>query len=220
MIRVWGRQVSPNVQRAMFCIGELGLEFERIDVGGPFGGLASAEFLKMNPNGRIPTIQDGNTVVWESDAIIRYLAARYGAGTLWPVDPGERAAGDQWMEWARSYCDDGNKVFFQLYRVEAEKRDLKLMKECTESVTKAYIVLDRHLADKNFVAGEKLSIGDIAIGPHIHRYMIMDVQRPELPHLRAWYQRLLERPAYQAHIGFPLEEQKRLLVLGPDSVKK
>src|SRR5262249_14445383 len=102
MLKIWGRTTSSNVQKVMWAVGELGLEHERIDAGGKYGGLETAAYGQLNPNRRIPTVEDGDAVVWESNVIVRYLAAKFGAGELWPSDPGARASADQWMDWQQT----------------------------------------------------------------------------------------------------------------------
>src|ERR1700752_176248 len=100
MVTVWGRRSSFNLQKVMWLLGELQLEHRHIELGGQFGGLDTPEFLDMNPHGRIPVIDDQGTVVWESHAILRYLAARFGGTALWPDDPAERSLADRWMDWS------------------------------------------------------------------------------------------------------------------------
>ncbi len=205
MLKIWGRTTSSNVQKVMWAVAELGLAHERIDVGGPFGRLDTPEYLAMNPNRLIPVVDDGGTIVWESNAILRYLAARYGAGGLWPEDPGARSGADRWMDWQLTTVQPGiQPVFWGLIRTAPEKRDMAAIKAGAERLAQAMTILDRHLADRAFVAGEALTMGDIPVGVACWRYQMLDIVRPSLPHLDAWYGRLQAREAYRTHVMLPL----------------
>ncbi|MEZ5669606.1 MAG: glutathione S-transferase [Alphaproteobacteria bacterium] len=206
-IVLWGRASSCNVQKAIWALEELGLCYRRIDAGGDFGGLDDPAYLAMNPHGRIPTLRDGATVVWESEAIVRYLAARYGAGTLWPQDPAARAAADQWMAWtaARLY-PDWIALFWRLVRTPPAKRDNALIERLRAATAERMEMLDRHLAHRPFVAGDALTVGDIPAGMTLYRWFAMAIDRPPMPHLEAWYRRLCDRPAYRARICIPFDE--------------
>lgn len=206
MLTVWGRTNSINVQKAMWTVGELGLPHRRIDAGGAFGGLDTPAYKALNPNARIPTIDDGGTVVWESNAIVRYLAARYGAGGLWPVEAAARAEADRWMDWQMSTLTaDMVTVFWGLVRTPAEKRDLAAIAAAAERMGKAWGVLEAHLAaGRPFVGGAALTMGDIPVGCFYWRYTKLDIARPSLPALDAWHARLLARPAFAEHVALPL----------------
>ena len=108
MIEIWGRRNSSNVIPVMWAVAETGLAYRRHDVGGSFGGLDSPDYRAMNPNGLVPTLTDDGFVVWESIAIIRYIAAKYSAGNLWHADPARRSLADRWMEWAKSIMSSEN----------------------------------------------------------------------------------------------------------------
>src|SRR5882672_5214484 len=123
MLNVWGRRSAFNVQKVMWLVGELGLAHEHIEAGGSFGGLDAPAFLRMNPHGRIPVIDDGGCIVWESHAIIRYLAARHGAGALWPEAPGPRSHADRWMDWSLATLQPAfMDLFWGFYRTPVEQR--------------------------------------------------------------------------------------------------
>lgn len=205
MLRIWGRTSSSNVQKVMWAVAELGLAYERIDVGGAFGGLDTPEYLAMNPNRLIPVVNDGGTVIWESNAILRYLAASYGSGGLWPEDPAVRSATDRWMDWQLTTVQPGlQPVFWGLIRTAPDKRDMAAIRAGAERLVQAMTILDRHLADRTFIAGDVLTMGDIPVGVAAWRFFSLDIVRPELPHLAAWYRRLQEREAYRAHVMLPL----------------
>ena len=204
MIEIWGRRNSSNVMTAMWCIGELGLEYKRHNVGGSFGGLDTAEYQAMNPNGVVPTINDNGRIVWESNVIARYLAATYGVGSLWPDDPYQRALADQWMDWYKTTLYPGfMAIFFNLIRTAKEKQNKAAIEEGIKATAKVLPILDRQLERNAFVAGEQLTMGDIPLGPVIYRYMNLDIERPALPGIEAWYQQLCQRPAYQKHVMIP-----------------
>ena len=205
MLRVWGRNNSINVQKVMWAVGELGLAHERIDAGGAFGGLDTPEYGRLNPNRRVPTVEDGDVVVWESNACVRYLAARYGAGTLWPEDPGRRARADMWMDWQGStLLPDMTVVFWGLIRTPEAERDHAKIAAAVERLGTTWRILDEHLASRRFVAGEALTIGDIPVGAGCYRYYGLPIERPALPNLAAWYGRLKERAPFREHVMLPL----------------
>lgn len=205
MLRIWGRTNSINVQKVMWTVGELGLARERIDAGGAFGGLDSAEFGRLNPNRKIPTVQDGEAVVWESNACVRYLAARYGRGTLWAEDPAERSRADRWMDWmVTTLLPDLSVVFWQLIRTPAGERDTAAVQAAAERIVPTWRILDGHLAERPFVAGGHLTIGDIPVGCAFWRYRNLPVPQPELPNLQRWFEALQTRAAYREHVMLPV----------------
>ncbi len=205
MLRIWGRTNSINVQKVMWAVGELGLDFERMDVGGEFGGLDSADYGALNPNRRVPTLQDGSFSLWESNAIVRYLAAKHAAGGLWPTEPEARAVADQWMDWQQTtLVPDMRIVFWGLVRTERGKRDTPKIDAAVESLKSLWDRLDRHLGERSFVAGDAFTMGDIPVGAMCHRYHALGVERAASENVAAWYERLKRRPAYQAHVMLPL----------------
>jgi len=208
MLKIWGRKNSINVQKAMWAVGELGLAHERIDAGGPFGGLYTEEFRAMNPNARVPVIDDDGAVVWESHAIVRYLAAKYGDGTLWPSDPAARAHSDQWMDWTTADLQPAfiGGVFWNFYRTPEPQRNWQAIRQGIARSAILFRMLDRHLADRNFLAGDTLTMGDIAAGAQCYRYFELEIDRPAIPNVEAWYERLQARPAYREHVMVPFDD--------------
>jgi len=203
MIKVWGRHDGSNVIKAMWCIGELGIEYDRVEWGGKFGGNDDPAYRAMNPNGRLPTIEeeDGWTV-WESGAVIRYLSAKHDMGGLYPSDPRDRADADRWMDWSSLNLAPFNPVYLDyFFRLPASERDISKVEAAVKATTPWYDILDKHLAGRDYVCGDQLTMGDIPAGVLTHRWMTWTPgDRPSHPNVEAWYARLCERPAYQDHV--------------------
>jgi len=208
MLRIWGRRNSVNVQKVLWAVGELGLVHEQIDAGGSFGGLDTEEFGDLNPNRRVPVIDDGGTIIWESHAILRYLAAKYGAGTLAPEDPGIRAQSDMWTDWVLADLQPAfiGGVFWNFYRTPEDQRNWPLIRQGIARTTILFRLLDRHLARRDFVAGNTLTFGDIPAGAQLYRYYNLEIDRPELPYVEAWYERLQVREAFRTHVMVPFDD--------------
>ena len=205
MIKVLGRLTSINVQKVMWCIDGLGLAHERTDLGGPFGGNKEAAYLAKNPNGVVPTIEDDGFVLWESNTCVRYIAAKYGAGTLWPTDPRVRADGERWMDWQLSTLGAPmTTVFWTFVRTKPEDRDLKAAEAAAKRLNELYPMVDKALAGRRFLAGDQLTVGDIELGGFAYRWYNLPVERVRLPNFEAWYARLGERPAYKKNVMNPL----------------
>ena len=208
MLKVWGRRNSLNVQKVMWAIGELGLPHEHIDAGGPFGGLDTEEFGALNPNRRVPVIEDNGTVIWESHAIVRYLAAAYGQGTLWPTEPLARALADQWTDWTLADLQPAfiGGVFWNFYRTPEAQRNWPLIRQGIARSAILFKLLDRHLEGRAFVAGDAFTFGDIPAGAQLFRYFELEIDRPSLPNVEAWYARLRDREAYRTHVMVPFDD--------------
>jgi len=205
MLKIWGRTNSINVQKVMWAVAELGLPHERTDAGGAFGGLDTPAYKSINPNSRIPTIDDNGVIVWESNTVVRYLAARYGAGRLWPIDPAHRSEADRWMDWQQTtIAPDMFPVFWGLVRTPPEKRDTAAIKAAGERLAASWSLLEQHLGGRNFVAGAEFSMGDIPVGCAYARYTKLEIAKPTLPHCDAWHRRLQERPGFRQHVNMPL----------------
>jgi glutathione S-transferase len=201
MLTIWGRLNSHNVKKVAWLAGEIGLDHIRHDIGGQFG-FADA-YLAMNPNRLITTIEDDGFVLWESNAILRYLAARH-APALWPADATTRATGDKWMDWQFSYADAQRDAFVQLVRTAPEQRDAAAIARSAETCGRMMAILDAVLATQPWLSGERFGIGDIPMGVYAHSYFTLDIPRPVLPHVEDWYARLRTRPAYAAQVMIPL----------------
>lgn len=202
MITVWGRATSGNVQIVMWAIGELGLEHERIDVGGSFGGLDAPDFAAKNPNRLIPVIKDGDgPYLWESAAIVRYLGARYGHGSFWPSNPARRAQLDMWAEWAKTTFNPSllTGLFLPLVFTAPAKQDRAAIEAAATKIGALAAILDRRLAEGPYLGGEALCFADIVVGTLLYRYFTLDFARGDTPNLLAYYERLTQRPAYARH---------------------
>jgi glutathione S-transferase len=204
MLKIWGRVNSVNVKKALWCVGELGLPYERVDAGMQFGVNKTPQYLKMNPTGLVPTIDDDGYTLWESHTIVRYLCAKHSMGKLCPSELRARADAERWMDWAFSFQNAMRNVFWGLIRTPPEKRDAKAIEEGTKKSHELAALLDRALADRPYVAGQAFTMGDIPIGAEVQRYMRVPIERPVLPQLHAWFERLRERPAFLKHVDLPL----------------
>ena len=203
MLKIWGRVNSVNVKKALWCLEELGLKYERIDAGLQFGVVNTAEYRNMNPNGLVPTIDDDGFILWESHSIVRYLAAKHGKGVLWPLDERTRAVSNQWMDWAFTFQGGVRDAFWNLIRTPAEKRDAKAIEASRAKSGQLAAILDAALDGKLYVAGS-FSMGDIPLGAEVQRWMRLPMERPKLPHLEAWFERLCARPAFKKIVDIPL----------------
>jgi glutathione S-transferase len=205
MIKIWGRTDSSNVQKVLWCCGELEIEFERLDWGGKFGGNKDKDYLALNPNGLVPTMKDGDFVLWESNSIMRYLNAKYGNGRLLPSSPQGMANANRWMDWQLSTLNPAIvPLFWNLIRTPADKRDPKTIQNALEKTAAAWQMVENQLQQGLFVAGDQLSLGDIPVGVWAYRWFNLPIERPKLPDLENWYERLKQRKPYQAHIMIPL----------------
>jgi glutathione S-transferase len=204
-MKIWGRVNSINVMKVLWCADECGLKYDRVDVGMAFGGNDQKWYLDMNPNGVVPTIDDGGRIIYESNTIVRYLSARYAAGSLWPNDPGLRSEADRWMDWQNSTLNAPMRdVFWGLIRTPAEKRDMAAIGKAAVDLGKLWARLDQKLAGKSYVAGQHFTMGDIPIGCFVHRWFALPIERPDLKNVKAWYERLKTRPAYVKYVMPPL----------------
>lgn len=212
MLKIYGRKTSFNVQKVMWLTAELGIPHQRIDIGGRFGGLDTPAFLAMNPNGLIPVIEDDGVVVFESNAILRYLARKHGMSSWHPLDDGPTAQADQWMDWALSTLNEGFMgVFVGWYRTKEPNRNWPAIKVSLDKLTKSYQLMERMLTLHPHLSGDKLTMGDIPAAATLYRYYTMDIERPSLPHVEAWYKRMQDRPAYREHVMVAYDEMKETL---------
>ena len=202
MLKVWGRKTSSNVQKVMWAIGDLGLAHERVDIGGPFGKNKEAAYLAMNPNGLVPTLEDGDVMLWESNTIVRYLGARYGEGTLAPADLKTRALASQWMDWQISVVGPAIVgAFWGLIRTPPEKRDATAIAASQQKTTEAMKIFDANLSKRAYAAGDNFSMGDIPVGIMVYRFRQLVPDRPALLNLERWYGQIEKRPGFRDHVA-------------------
>ena len=205
MLKIWGRSNSNNVKKVLWCASEAGIAYERIDVGGAYGGLDRPEFAALNPNQQIPVIEDGSLVLWESNAIVRYIAARYAPGMLYADDPARRALADRWMDWTSlSFLPPFITIYQGLVRTPPAQRDMAAIEAAVARAARLLTIADDQLARQPYLSGEVLGMGDIPLGTLIHAWFNLQIDRPDLPNLSRWYDSLLTRPAYEKTVAQPL----------------
>ena len=198
MLKIWGRINSSNVRKVLWAAEELGLAYESINAGGAFGVVDGPEYRGKNPNGRVPMIEDGDFVLWESNAIVRYLMARYGKEDLHPADPAARADADKWMDWTTStFAGPFRGVFWGVLRTPPEQQDWAAIQAGIDEIDGLLRIPDQVLATQPYLSGHAFGMGDIPLGSFIYAWFEMPIARSPTPHLSAWYERLKVRPAYR-----------------------
>ena len=205
MLRIWGRTNSVNVQKVLWCCAELEIAYERVDAGMQFGVVTTPDYLALNPNALIPTIEEDGVVLWESNVIVRYLASRHGEGSLCPAGVRTRFAAEKWMDWqATTLWPAFRAAFMGLVRTPPEKRDHAAIATAQQETSRVLVALDQQLAKTRFVAGENLTMGDIPVGASIHRCFALGTKPEEFPGVARWYEELTERAGYRANVMLPL----------------
>lgn len=209
MLKIWGRKTSSNVQAVMWCVAELGLPYERIDAGFNFGVVNTPDYLAMNPNGTVPTLIDGdNPPLWESGAILRYIANSYAPEVFWPSDPVARAFVDQWAEWSKiSFTlSFTGPVFWKVVRTAPSRRDAKAIADALAVLDKKLDIGEAQLTKTPYLAGSDLTLADIQFGHCLYRYFTIDIVRRNRPVLSAYYDKLTNRAAYVTHVMVPYDD--------------
>ncbi len=206
-LKIWGRANSVNVQKVLWCLSELGIAYERIDAGMQFGRNTEPDYLAMNPNGRIPTLVDGDFVLWESNSIMRYLCLAYGQGSpIYPEAPRRRAGVDRWLDWTLSTVQPVDRpVFWALVRTPPEKRDMAAIQKDADAAVPVWRIADHHLANRRFIEGDDFTIADIAIGCFARRWLgVEGISKPRLPNLERWFSQFAEREGFAKFVGVPM----------------
>jgi len=209
MVTVWGRRSSSNVQAVMWCIAELGIPFKRIDAGFQYGVVDTPAYLAMNPNGTVPTLQDGDrTPIWESGAILRYLAASYADSTFWPDEPAERARVDQWAEWSKLNIAllFTSPVFWRVARTPVSRQNPEAIAQAVAEFEAKLAIADQQLQAEDFLAGRHFTLADIQFAHVLYRYYDIAIPRRRLDAVAAYYDRIRHRPAYQQHVAIAYDE--------------
>jgi glutathione S-transferase len=206
-LTIWGRANSVNVQKVLWCLAELDLAYERIDAGMAFGKNDQPEYLAMNPNGRVPTLVDGDYVLWESNSIMRYLNLAHGKGaSIYPQSPQARAAVDRWLDWTLSTLQPVDRpVFWALVRTPKEKRDIVAIQKDVDAEALVWRIPEALLATNSYIEGDQFTIADIALGAFARRWFgVQGVTKPKLPNLERWFALVSERPGFQKFIAPPM----------------
>lgn len=207
MLRIWGRANSSNVMKVLWSCEELGVPFERIDAGGAFGRTKEPEYLAKNPNALVPTIEEPDGfVLWESNAIIRYLARTRAPGnTLYPADPRAAADCDRWMDWQLGALNAPmTTIFFTWVRIPEPERDYAAAGKARDAAERLWAMVEAKLGGNAFLGGANLTLADIALGVYVHRWFALPIERKPMPALEAWYARLQQRPGYAKHCAGPM----------------
>jgi glutathione S-transferase len=205
MLKIWGRDNSVNVEKVLWACEEMKIAYERIDAGGRFGIVDTPDYRALNPNGLVPTVEVDGLVLWESNAIVRYLAAKHSPGGLWPEDLAIRADGDRWMDWMNSTFWPGFRdLFWNLVRTPPDRRDAQAIEASRSKSAEVLGYLDAHLAERVYIAGDTFSIGDIPMGCAIWRWMSLPIERPEYRALKRWFDTLSDRHHYKNVVMRPL----------------
>jgi glutathione S-transferase len=206
-LQIWGRANSVNVQKVLWCCRELGVAYERIDAGMQYGRNGDADYLAMNPNGRVPTLLDGDFALWESNAIMRYIALTHGRdSTLYPADPRIRAGMERWLDWTLSTLQPVERpLFWGLVRTPPAERDMTAMQQAADTAAVQWRIIDRQLEGRDYLEGQHLSLADIAVGAYARRWLgVEGVSKPKLPHLQRWFERISARPGFQEFVAPPM----------------
>lgn len=206
-IQIWGRKNSVNVQKVLWCCAELDLGFERIDAGMAFGRNHDADYLAMNPNGRIPTLVEDDFVLWESNSIMRYLALAHGEGAqLYPSAPKLRGGIDRWLDWTLSTLQPTERpVFWGLVRTPADQRDMRAIQNATNDVAALWRIVDNHLGGRAYMEGDEFSLADLALATYARRWFgVEGVEKPQLGHLERWYRQCSDRAGFKTYVAPPL----------------
>ena len=205
MLTIWGRINSINVMKVLWVCAEMDLAYHRIDAGLHFGVVGTDEYGDMNPNRRVPTIRDGDFVLYESNTIVRYLASRERRHDLLPDSPRARADAERWMDWATStLAAPMTTLFWQLIRTPEDRRAPAAIERSGAESERCFALLDRHLAGRSHLCGDSLTVADMAVGPFVHRWLALPIAHPTLPALQAYYRTLMSREAYRRHVALPL----------------
>jgi glutathione S-transferase len=205
MLKIWGRISSINVRKVVLAAQELGIAFERVDAGGSFGVVRTPDYLAKNPNALVPVIEDDQVTLWESNAIVRYLCARYAPDTLYPLALPARFDAERWMDWQQTTLSPaGRNAFVQLIRTPADRRDPQLIAASVVATEPLWAMVDQHLASQPFIAGDRLTMADLPIACEVHRWTGLPLPRIERPSLDRWYKLLLARPSSRGVLDLEL----------------
>jgi glutathione S-transferase len=205
MLKIWGRMSSINVKKVVWTAQELGLDFQRTEAGGLFGVVKTPEYMQMNPNSLVPVIEDDDYVLWESNVIVRYLAAKHALGQMCPIDLRERFDAERWMDWQQTTLNPVSRPgFWQLVRTPPEQRMPAVIAESNAAVEALMFTLDMHLANRAFMVGERFTMADIPLACEVHRWFGLPQTRQSRPHIERWYESLRARQASKGVLDLAL----------------
>ncbi len=203
---LWGRRTSINVQKVMWILAELDVEYERIDVGGTFGGLGDERYMALNPHQKVPTLEDGSVVLWESNAILRYIGCAYGAGSLFGSTAADRGRSDMWMEWFQSSVYSSfQTVFHQTVKLPNVERNVDVLKRAQDDIFRQFALYDSVLESSAYINGDQLTLGDIPMAACLYRYFTMNIDRPDYTQISRYYKCLMQRPAFRENVMIDYE---------------
>lgn len=201
MLKIHGRNNSSNVQKVVWALNEMKVPYERIDAGGTFGIVNTPEYLAMNPNARVPTMDEDGFILWESNAIVRYLAAKHDLGGLCPSDPRQRADADRWMDWQQTTVGGAiTPIFWNLVRTPEPQRDMAAVEAAKTTMAGLMKIMDDALSSRPYLAGDSFTMGDIPVAIAVYRWVALVENRPSLPNLEAWYDRLCKREPFKTNV--------------------
>ena len=206
MLKIWGRTTSSNVQKVLWTCAELDVPFERVDWGGPFGGNKDPDYLAMNPNGLVPTVEDGELIIWESNTIVRYLCAKHKGERLHPSDLARRTEVERWMDWQlASLAAPMSAMLVGYYRTPPEKRDPAALESARLRAIEVWQMVEKQLEESDYLAGSGLTLADICVGIWGYRWYAYPIERPPLPRFKAWVERLGKERGFELHVAGPLK---------------
>ncbi|CAM3189929.1 putative glutathione S-transferase with thioredoxin-like domain and glutathione S-transferase, C-terminal domain [Xenorhabdus nematophila ATCC 19061] len=198
MLTVWGRKNSSNVKKVLWCLEELNVPYQQVDIGGKFGKLNEPEYLRMNPNAVIPCLQEGDFILWESNVIVRYIAAKFGQDSLYPTDLQERASVEKWMDWVScNMFPPIKQLMINVVRTPKDQQNPEIISQILSEIKSLLKMVDNTLGNQPYLSGDKFGMADIALAPLVYPWLNVEVERPSLPNLERWYQLLTKRPAFQ-----------------------
>jgi len=207
VLKIWGRTTSANVMKVLWVCTELNEPYERYDVGGPYGGNDKPDYLAMNPNGRVPTVEENGVIMWESNTITRYICTTRRAETLYPSDPGRRTYVERWMDWQLAHCGPAvTPLFMAFVRTPAAQRDPAAIEKSRKAAIPTWQIVEDWLKHQNwdYLAGNDFTIGDIPVAIFARRWFAFEIERPPMPRLEAWFDRIKTRPGFIEHIAVPM----------------
>jgi glutathione S-transferase len=217
MLTIWGRPTSARTQKVLWALAETDIEFEMILASGtmgpegsvdkgnaPYGIVDTPEYRAMNPNGTVPTIKDGAFTLWESNSIIQYLAMKYAPDAMYGDDLETFASASRWMDWEGNvFLPHQHTLVMHLVRLPPEDRDPAEVEGARQALLGPLRIIEDQLAQTPYIAGDRFTMGDIPVGMRVHRWFLFDLETPDLPNMRRWYDVIRQRPAFLEHIADP-----------------